>query len=316
MRLKTLIPCALLALPAMSAVADDYDYEIDLGYINSSGSADSTTQFNGGSVTASSDIDVDDIAVSGSWYFDTVDTSKGPLERAAFLSRASFLSIGVTQASGDTTLRITSTDPGIPDVLEESEQDGDTVSIGGRYVFNASNWFVDGAAAFADLETDTAFGSVSVSADAYAVSLGRYFGDRTTVSLGVVVTESSAGGTVFGGDSSDSDLALAVTHLGMLGDEWQYGVDAAATTDSVGRSDGSLDLRLALYPNRAFSFGAEYRGGLLDSDEGPRDYGVFLSWFATGKLGIEAVYRWADIEAPVDGSADSDGFGAAVVFRF
>ena len=315
MRLKTLIPCALLTLPAMNAVADDYDYEIDLGYIKSSGSSDSTTQFNGGSVTASSDIDVDDIAVSGSWYFDTVDTSKGPLERAAFLSRASFLSIGVTQSSGDATLRITTTAPGIPDVLEETEQDADTVSIAGRYLFN-DNWFVDAAAAFADLESDSAVGSISVSADAYAASLGRYFGDRTTVSLGVVVTESSAGGSLFGGDSSDSDLAIAVTHLGMLGDEWQYGVNAAATTESVGRSDGSLDLRLSLYPNRTLSFGAEYRGGLLDNDEGPRDYGVFVSWFATGKLGLEAVYRWSDIEAPVNGSADSDGFGAAVVFRF
>ena len=71
---------------ALSATAQaDYQWELEAGYTR--GNFDYETK---NPKTVDDDNDVDIFDVSGTWYLERVDTSKGPLGEAEFLDHASF----------------------------------------------------------------------------------------------------------------------------------------------------------------------------------------------------------------------------------
>ena len=76
---------------AMSAGAQaDYNWELGAG-----GTFGTVTQElkNNGQKIRKIDTDTDQVEVSGTWYMETVDTSKGPLGEAAFLDASSSIKV-------------------------------------------------------------------------------------------------------------------------------------------------------------------------------------------------------------------------------
>lgn len=291
----TLIPAAL-GLIALNAGADEFDFELALGYDTTSTSSTTQTQL---PIVFDLDQDLDNIDLRGTWYFNGVVANEGPRDRAAFLGQASSVSLSYANLDGSTVARILSNDPNIPSSEDRSSQSGDAISVDARYIWS-SGWYVIGGLAYADLE--------GVDVTAIAAGVGKYFGSRTA--LDFVVTHSDSG------NSDSSEVSLNLTRVGDLGSTWQYAADLNVSTISIGDADGSYEAKLSLYPSRDFGFGASINGGLGASRFDSTSYSVLANWFPTQNLGLEASYGWVDTDDLPGTQTDSDTFSINGVFRF
>jgi len=127
---KVLLGTAVTLLAASSAFAQNYQAEFRADYLN-------------GDVR---DNDFDGFALSAQAHLDKVDTTKGPLNEAAFLDKSSFVDLSWLTLDFD-----------------EGGSD-DTLSLEGRFV-TQGNMIVE--AGFSDFEND----------EAYSVGLGMYVND-------------------------------------------------------------------------------------------------------------------------------------------
>ena len=85
---------------ALSATAQaDYRWEVGAGYAN--GTVDTETKNTGNDQNNNNDADIG--SIDGTYYMETVDTSKGPLGEAAFLDHASNITLGFTDGEVDLT---------------------------------------------------------------------------------------------------------------------------------------------------------------------------------------------------------------------
>ncbi len=82
---------------SVTAHADSYKYELDLAYDADRASLESNFDTPFLDLSVSSETDNDELGLTGTWYFDDVRTSTGPLSRAAFIGRASGLSLGYSR---------------------------------------------------------------------------------------------------------------------------------------------------------------------------------------------------------------------------
>lgn len=140
---------------------------------------------------------------------------------------------------------------------------------------------------------DAEFESTEFSADAFSLGVGKYIGAQTALELTAVRQDSDASGAVIGGDSSSTEAALGLLHIGSLGGTWQYGTDIVLSTTGRGPSEGSYSARLSLYPSRSLAFGLEIDGALQDPGDVSTGYGVFASWFPRETIGLQARYGWS-----------------------
>ena len=167
---------------AMSASAQaDYRWEAAAGY--AAGSFDYETK---NPKTIDDDTDTDVLGVSGTFYLDNVDTSKGPLGEAAFLDHSSYIQLGFTD--------------GEVDISSGDDEDGQTYSVNTRYVAEGPNWQLSGwlvdlgfeRAEPGDLEVDT-----------WSLGIGKYLTQNTTLVLGYQNKSVNNGGDV---DSWGADI--------------------------------------------------------------------------------------------------------------
>ncbi|MEL7374830.1 MAG: putative porin, partial [Pseudomonadota bacterium] len=113
----------LVATAAVPAAAQTpFQWEVGADYLD----REFTASSNFGEVF---EVDTTGFGVSAQWFFEPVATDSGPLERAAFLDRASLLSISFAQSEAE---------------AEFSETDSDVFALGARYQFQ-SNWFIAGS---------------------------------------------------------------------------------------------------------------------------------------------------------------------------
>jgi hypothetical protein len=148
---------------ALSAGAQaDYRWELGAGY--SDGSVDSELKTPAGTAKTDNDAEVWD--VSGTWYLETVDTSKGPLGEAAFLDHASFISLGYSD--------------GEVDFSNFDDEDGDTYSVDFRYVAEGPGWKLSGWLVDLGYERREP-GDAEI--DFYNVGIGKYITQNTTLVL-------------------------------------------------------------------------------------------------------------------------------------
>ena len=146
---KIILAGAISALTALSAQAD-YQFEANVGYLQ-------------GDIE---NLDFDGFALAATIYFDTVDTSKGPLSEAAFLSKSSSISL----SNSNTT-------------LDDIDLDvTDTTDIVGRFVF--SNDFIL-EISYSDEDNDIAEDS------AIAVGIGKYLSDSDEIIFSIETTDES-----------------------------------------------------------------------------------------------------------------------------
>ncbi len=310
-----LAPAICLALPAM-ALGDTFDFEVGTSYDRISTSSEGTglLGFPQPSIpfTSTSDGDDDDITVFGTWFFDGVSAPDGPRSRAAFLSRASSVSLSYRYGDSDTSSSLTSPDPSFSPVMGWESWSSDAISANLRYVWPESGWYGLAGVSTLDEEFDSSFGSFNSDVETYSLGIGKYIGSQTSVDLRVSRLEGETAGSNIG----VTETALTLSHIGGLGETWQYGADVALTTTDVSRADELFDLRLSLYPTRSLAFGLETSGSVQDAfDEGTR-YGLFASWFARENIELEASYRYVDTESFPNFDQDEDGFGVGVRVRF
>lgn len=316
---------ACLAIPAfavsvaLSATghADSYDYQIGISYDASRASSESVFAVPlVDSIRVESDSDHDEIGLHGSWFFDGVAASSGPRSRAAFVGRASAVSLSYTRGTGDSVSMVTSTDSAFPPSVNRSELDTNSVSANLRWVWAESGWYGLAGLSRADSETSSEFASIDFTADVYSVGVGKYIGSQTTLEVSVVRLDSDASGPVLGGNSTSTEAAVALSHIGSLGRTWQYGTDIALATTARGASDGSYSLRFSLYPSRPLAFGLEIDGALQDSGDVSTNYELFASWFPRERIGLDARYGWLSIDEPGNSDIDQHSFGFGAQFRF
>lgn len=304
------------------AMAEEYDFEVEFGFssLNFEGSQTITT--NGGTIFSSSEIDTDELRLSGAWFFKGLSDERGPRSRAVLTDRASFVRIGYSQTESTFASFFSNTDPGIPlppvDTRFESDDDAFVVEI--RYINRDSGWI--GSAGL--LISDTTVGApVSATFDAtgWRLGFGKYISENTTLELEV-------SGVDVDGGSDTSGIGVTFEHLGSLGARWQYAADLAYSRINP---DGGSDLdtwraALALYPSRDVEFGLaleDVSGGIASQS----NLGIegFASWFVRPNVRLAARYRVDDADypgnttiggAPTAGDADEDSFGISATVRF
>ena len=129
-----------------SSVVYAQDYQFEIG-----------AQYNAGELAG---FDFDGYGLNAQLHLDKVDTSKGPLNEAAFLDKSSFLNLAWSTVTVD---------------LIFDDKTADETSIGGRFV-TGSNIIIE--ADYADQEDDSV----------YSVGAGAYIGE----SMDVVATYTAA----------------------------------------------------------------------------------------------------------------------------
>jgi hypothetical protein len=149
---------------AMSAGAQaDYDWELGAGYTGGTISQEAKNRVDK-SQRIKQDNDTDAFDVSGTWYMETVDTSKGPLGQAAFLDHAS----SITLATGYNKTRVS----------QQNNPDGETYVADMRYVAEGPGWKLSGFLVDLGFERQE-LGDNKV--DNWNVGLGKYITQDTTL---------------------------------------------------------------------------------------------------------------------------------------
>lgn len=308
----------LIALPA-TGNADTYDYEIEISYDAtrfSSGFVSGGPVAPLGPIRVSAETDNDEIGLAGTWYFDGVSAATGPRSRAEFISRASAVSVSYTRGDGDSVFSVISSNPALPFSTGRSEQTTNILSADLRWVWAESGWYGLADLSMAELEFDSGGVPTTADGDGYGLGVGKYLAAQTALELRVLRQSSDVSGVDIGGDSSSTEVALGLVHVGALGPTWQYGADIALATTSRAASEGSYNARLSLYPSRPLAFGIDIAGALQDTSDVSTDYEVFASWFPRERLGLSARYGWISLDELGDTDIDQYSFGIDVSFRF
>lgn len=311
--MKRPLVIALCAVLSVTAWGDDYSYEVGFGFDRSESSlldtGFATIGPGPGFPSLSVDTETTTYELAGTWFFDGLSDARGPRSRAAFVDRASSLTLVIGDSSSDTdsVFRIPGGTP--PEIRDSFESDGTSFAVGGRYVSEPSGWFFTGEIARIDLDT---FGS-SAEVDLLAAGVGKYLGETTTLELSVARSEIDISG---GGDDSDSGLILEFDHIGGDAAGLQYGVGASVSNQSIEGSSGSFTVRGSLYPNRDLSLNVSVSGQLGSDPIDATVFSVTGGWFFTEAFEVSAGYTFTEFDEEENIDLDDDGFRLRARYRF
>lgn len=314
------LTASLLVAPL--GMAEEYDFEVEIGYSSVDFESSQTITTDGGVIFNSSEIDTDELRLSGTWFFKGLSDEKGPRSRAALTDRASSARLGYSQADRTFASFLSNTDPAFPfpPIDSRIESDDDAFAVDIRYINRNSGWI--GSAGL--LTSDATVGApVSSSFDAtgWRLGFGKYVSQNTTLELAI-------SGVDVDGGSDTSGIGVTFEHLGDLTGHWQYAVDLAYNriNPDAGSDVDTWRAALALYPNKDIEFGLaleDVSGDLVSGN----NLGVegFASWFVRPNVRLAARYRVDDVDyqgnaviggAPTAGDADQDSFGVSATVRF
>lgn len=169
-----------------------------------------------------SGIDVDGFGLSAQLHRNKVDTSKGPLNEAAFLDKSSFINASWVTVKADVS----------------GSDSADLTSVGGRFVTD-KNIIIE--ATYSDLEDDSSIN----------IGVGTYISNN----MDVVVSYESYDSDADGGDAST--FAANLHGLHELKGETSLAFDAGlAFQDNDGESAYGINAGADYYLNNALSIGA------------------------------------------------------------
>lgn len=314
-------------LVTTNGFTEEYDFEIGLAFDQTKydGSQSITTPV--GSIFSSTSIDTDLLSAFGTWYFAGLSDDTGPKARAEFVDRASSLRFGYSHSEQTASFFRSVDDPlsPIPPLDAVVDENGNLFAADVRYVDRDSGWFGN-----AGLMTSsfTPFGQSGTTIDSndatgWTLGIGKYIFETTALSLDVSEIDSDGG-------TDASLLAVNFTHLGSVGERWQYAIDLGYSRLA---RDRGVDLdtwgaSLALYPTRDFEFGIrvedESSDGTTFADLDTTSFQGFASWYVTPRIQLSAHYSVDDvgylpdvsIDAPTVSDADQDSIGISATIRF
>ena len=199
---KTLLGAAIALLSSSAVYAQDYQFEVGAVYMTGD----------------TFGVDYDGFGLNAELHLDTVDTTKGPLNEAAFLDKSSYANLSWATAELDV--------PGA--------ESADTVAISGRFVTQA-NLIVE--ANYIDTDADSAMG----------LGIGTYINET----MDVVVSYQTA-------DKADSStLSVDLHGVNALEGETAVAFDLGLAYLDVGPETGhGITAGADYYFNKAFSVGA------------------------------------------------------------
>jgi hypothetical protein len=251
---------------ALSAAAQaDYRWEVGAGYAH--GTADTELKNTGNDQKNSNDADIG--IIEGTYFLETVDTSKGPLGEAAFLDHASNVTLGFSD--------------GRLDLASNDNEDGQSYSIQSRYVAEGPGWKLSGWIVDLGYERSEP-GDREI--DTYNVGVGKYLTPNTTA---VISYDNSNLKNGPGSDLKSYDLALE--HFFALS---SGGIKARANGGKtvVGGLDDPTNWGIGAtwYINNNWGFGADY-GQKEFSGYDTDVYSVNAEWFITESFAVDLAYR-------------------------
>ena len=315
-------------LISTSGFAEEYDFEIGLAFNRTTFDGSQLITTPGGTIFSSSNTDMDELGVFGSWYFAGLSDDIGPRARAAFVDRASSVGVGYSHLEQTISLFRSNDDPSfpVPPIDSVFDTDGDSLAVQIRYVDRDSGWFGNAGLLESNNMPFGPNGSIDDSSDAtgWNLGVGKYLFETTALSLDVSEVDGDGG-------LDTSVYALTFIHLGNFGERWQYAIDVAYSRLDL---DRSVDLdnwgaTFALYPTRDFEFGINVEDVSADGrtfvDLDTTAIEGFASWFVTPNVQLSARYRVDDVSffpdvtiggAPTVSDADQDSFGISATVRF
>lgn len=296
------------SLLATSSIADEFNYDVGLNLSSSRNTTKTTILIPGMTVQSRSEFDSDDIGVGGTWYFGAVEANSGPRSRAAFIERASGLSLRYSHGDGESGSTVPNPLPGNPPDTLRTDESSSRYGGDVRYVWEDSGWYGLAMISRAELDIESPLFSTDFSSNAYGVGGGKYIGSQTAIDLTVTRVEAE-------GEHS-TVAALSLTHIGAMGETWQYGADIGLSDSDADNSDGQFALGFSLYPSRDVAFGVDVFGPLQDVSDGVISYGLFASWYPSERVGLEARYFSSDVDVPSNVDVDQYGYGVGLNMRF
>jgi hypothetical protein len=258
---------------AMSAGAQaDYDWELGAGYTGGTISQEAKNRVDK-SQRIKQDNDTDAFDVSGTWYMETVDTSKGPLGQAAFLDHAS----SITLATGYNKTRVS----------QQNNPDGETYVADMRYVAEGPGWKLSGFLVDLGFERQE-LGDNKV--DNWNVGLGKYITQDTTLVAEYKyqsLNNGSGSGIDYYGGTVESFFAMGDGGLMASANFGRSYVSNREDVDTYGLSG-------TYYLGSNLGFGLSWE----QSEEGGYEvnsYGVSAEWFISENFAVTLAY--SDIAA-------------------
>ncbi len=278
------------------AYAESYSFEAG-GTYGRSQSETSSPVF-GSNELFRTDTDTDSLGIGFTWFPEALDISGQLRPEAAFLTRTTSLSLSYSRNSTDTAAS------GAFGLNFSDSFSSDSVNASGRYIWENSGWFVDGALGRADVEGQT---STSVTA-----GFGRYVATNTTLGLTLGRSEAEFDGVT----SSSTGAILTGKHIGSFRGPWQYGIDASVSSIAAGDADGSYSASFSLFPNQDVELGFGLAGPLGSRGNDTMSYGLRGSWFVRPVLQIRGSFSWTSFDNDGDIDQDADGLSLGVLYRF
>ena len=250
---------------ALSATAQaDYRWELDAGYARGSYDYDFRNIPGVGNVGDSVDTDIYNIG--GTYYLETVDTSKGPLGQAAFLDHSSSVSLGF--ADGDL------------DLTGGDDADGQVYDIDMRYVAEGPGWKLSGV--IVDMSYQRAEpGDREVNT--WGAGLGYYLTQNTTAVVNYENVNVNNGG--------DADRwSLDVDHFFAFGNGGLMANGSVGKTVVSGIDDPTTwSLGGTWYLNNNWGFGVDY-GQEDDNGYETQVVTANVQWFITESFAVDLAY--------------------------
>ncbi|MEL6870755.1 MAG: putative porin [Pseudomonadota bacterium] len=296
--MRRALSCFGLALVPVFAHADDFDYQIDFSATQIDIDTTITSTFPGAPPsTFEDDVSVQLFSLGGTWFFNGLSDDTGPRAQAAFVDRASLLSLTYAHASGDA--------------------DSSNISIAGRYVWKNSGWFVSGG------YDDNDQGDF-IDVSRLTIGVGKYIGETTSIAFSLIEQEIEIEATTLFDSQSNSEAGavLSFEHLGDLGSQWQYATSVSASNESFNDASGRYVASFSLYPNRDSSFDAEVTGELGGGGSGSTAFSLGAGWFFTPRLQgrFNVGFLNDGDEGPqnqfIDVDTDNTQIGLSVRYRF
>ena len=255
---------------ALSATAQaDYRWELGAGYAD--GNVDTELKTDEG--TRKNDNGVDIWDAYGTWYLETVDTSKGPLGEAAFLDHASSLSLNYSDGEAD----FNSID----------NQDGERYGADFRYVAEGPGWKLSGV--IADLGYQRLEVGDSEEFDIYNVGVGAYVTQNTTAVLNYKQVNINNGGDLDG-------YGLTLEHFfGFSSGGLKVSADGGKT---VVKGEDDIDtwgLGGTWYLGNNWGISADYATKEWNNREADI-WSAGVEWFITENFAVDLAYSEADPE--------------------
>ncbi len=250
---------------AISATAQaDYQWQVDAGV--AMGTFDYDFRNVPGFGNYGDSVDADIYNVGGTYFFETVDTSKGPLGEAAFLDHASSLAVGFTD--GDI------------DLSSGDDASGQTYNADMRYVAEGPGWKLSGVIVDVTFERAEP-GDREVNT--WGGGLGYYVTPNTTAVMSYENVNVNNGG--------DADRwSLDVEHFFAFGNGGLMARASGGKTVVSGIDDPTTwVLGGTWYLNNNLGLGIDYA---LEDENGYEIQGVRanVEWFITESLAVDLAY--------------------------